>query len=498
MLNIRFRSFEETAMGLDSINHIVVLALENRSFDHMLGFLYDQDNNQPRRGQQFDGLTGNETNPDADGKLVTITKITNQTPNAYWYPLCNPGEGFENTNQQLFDTDPTSAVPVPPDANNQGFIRNFTTALADANAGKPYTDPPWPGAQDSSVMAAFTPEALPVMSGLARGFAVCDRWFASVPTQTIPNRSFLLAGTSQGHLNNHGKNAYSCPSIFGALTHRQVSWKAYGDKILPYVMTDFPDTRSAPSSCSGKFPDFQAEAAAGQLPGFCFLEPDFGNMGNSQHPADNVAAGEQFIHDVYRACRDGKDWNSTLLLITYDEHGGNYDHVAPPTDATPPGDGAKPDFGFDFARFGVRVPALLISPLIEAGTIYRAPAGGPPLDHTSLLATARKRWGFDPLTNRDRAAPDFASALTLDVPRGDDPLDGVVPPAVTPATDNAGNAVPAATAPNQLQLGYAERAANLSSAKVAAVQVPAHLHTSEDYDNFINDRLTEWNSAKPL
>ena len=87
----------------------------------------------------------------------------------------------------------------------------------------------------------------------------------------------------------------------------------------------------------------------------------------------------------------------------------------------------KPDIGFDFARFGVRVPALLISPLIEAGTIYRAPAGGPPLDHTSLLATARSRWGFDPLTNRDRAAPDFASVLTLDVPRGDDPWTGWSP-----------------------------------------------------------------------
>jgi phospholipase C len=488
---------EMTVMGLDSINHMVVLALENRSFDHMLGFLYDQDNNQPPRGQQFDGLTGNETNPDANGNLVTITKITDQTQNAYWYPLCNPGEGFKNTNQQLFDIDPQGAVPVPPVANNQGFVENFTTALNNSNAGKPGTDPPWPGAQDSSIMAAFTPEALPVMSGLARGFAVCDRWFASVPTQTIPNRSFLLAGTSQGHLDNRGKTAYSCPSIFGALTHRQVSWKAYGYTALPYVQLDFPDTRSAPSSCFGKFSDFQADAAAGSLPEFCFLEPDFGKTGNSQHPADNVAAGEQFIHDVYRACRDGKDWSSTLLLITYDEHGGNYDHVPPPTDATPPGDGATPQFGFDFARFGVRVPALLISPLIEAGTIYRATAEGPPLDHTSLLATARMRWGFDPLTNRDRAAPDFASALTLDVPRDDDPLAGVVPPAVTSAVDNAQNAVPAATAPNDLQRGYAERAANLSSAKVAAVPLPADLHTSEDYSKFIDDRLTEWNAAKP-
>ena len=482
-------------MGLDSINHIVVLALENRSFDHMLGFLYDQGNNLPPRGQQFDGLTGNETNPDANGKLVTITRITNQTPNAYWYPLCNPGEGFKNYNQQLFDIDLNHAVPVPPNANNQGFVKNFTTALADANAGQPGTDPPWPGAQDSSIMAAFTPEALPVISALARGFAVCDGWFSSVPAHTIPNRAFLMAGTSQGHLNNSG--TYSCPSIFGALTGRQVSWKAYGYKTLPRMQLDFPDTQAAPSSCFGKFSDFQAEAASGQLPEFCYLEPDFGKMGNSQHPADNVAAGEQFIHDVYRACRDGQAWNSTLLLITYDEHGGNYDHVAPPTDATPPGDGATPDFGFDFARFGVRVPALLISPLIEAGTIYRAPATGAPFDHTSVLATARKRWGFDPLTNRDRAAPDFASALTLDAPRGDDPLAGVAPPAVTPATDNAQNTVAAPTTPSNLQIAYAERAANLSSTKVAAAQVPANLNTSEDYDNFINDRLTEWDAAKP-
>ena len=147
-----------------------------------------------------------------------------------------------------------------------------------------------------------------------------------------------------------------------------------------------------------------------------------------------MAPGEQLIHDVYYAVRNGPAWASTLLMITYDEHGGNYDHVAPPTSATPPGDGTIGEFGFDFTRFGVRIPAVLISPLIAAGTVFRAKTGT--IDHTSVLKTIHERWGTEPLTKRDAAAS-LGDVLTLATARTDDPIAGVAIPVSTGHHPNA-------------------------------------------------------------
>jgi phospholipase C len=176
----------------------------------------------------------------------------------------------------------------------------------------------------------------------------------------------------------------------------------------------------------GVFSDFKTAAAAGSLPAFTFLEPDFASTGNSQHPNYDVALGEALIHDTYEALRTGPAWNQTLLVVTYDEHGGCYDHVAPPDGATPP-DSAIGEFGFDFRRFGVRVPTILVSPWIEAGSVFRT-SEPTPFDHTSVLATLERRFGLPALTARDAAAPDVGDAFTLASPRTDDPLAGVVPP----------------------------------------------------------------------
>ncbi len=213
------------------------------------------------------------------------------------------------------------------------------------------------------------------------------------------------------------------------------------------------------------------------------LEPSFDARGNSQHPNYNVAAGEQLIHDVYYALRSGPSWNQTLLIITYDEHGGYYDHVPPSSGAVPP-DNSAGEYGFDFTRFGVRVPTVLVSPLIPAGTVLRVSAAATPFDHTSILKTVENRWNPPALTVRDAAAVDVSAALTLTTPRTHDPLAGVAVPV-------ASGSVPNADQPSHLQEVQAELVAQLP---VPDVQGPARpalaaLRTNEDYKNFIRSHM---------
>jgi phospholipase C len=417
--------------GLAAINHAVVLMLENRSFDHMLGYLYADAGNVSPSGQPFEGLTGSESNPDANGNPVNVYQITPSTPNAYFMPGADPGEGFKATNDQLWGSDTAPASGTA--ATMQGFVKDFAYTIGWETTDK------WTIVQGTTadwIMGCFTPQALPVLSALARDYAVCDHWFASAPTETLPNRAFALAGTSQGHMDDHTKT-YTCPSIFGTLTNAGVSWRVFGYNAQPLTKADFPDITSADPSHFGLFKDFKAAAAAGTLPAFTFLEPSWSSTGNSQHPNYDVALGEQLIHDTYEALRSGPGWAQTLFVLTYDEHGGCYDHVPPPWGATPP-DNTAGEFGFGFDRFGVRVPTLLISPLIAPGTVYRVPAGSTPLDHTSVLKTVEQRWNLQPLTARDAAAPGFGDVLTLTTPRTDDVLAGVTVPVSGSAGPSAG------------------------------------------------------------
>ncbi|OOP64955.1 phosphoesterase [Arthrobacter sp. SRS-W-1-2016] len=414
------------ATGLNAVEHIVVLMLENRSFDHMLGYLYADSGNVSPAGDPFEGLTGTESCPGTDGSQVGVYRLLPSTPDVYFMPGADPGEGYQATNEQLYGTAAAPKAGMVPSMT--GFVSNYAGAIKD-NLAKGWHVVP--GTTEHMIMGCFTPEALPVLSAMAKGFAVCDAWFASAPTMTMPNRAFACAGTSQGNLDDKAKR-FTVPSIFGHLGNHGIPWKIYGETASPLTKLDFDDTRHAPASNSGLFTDFQADAAAGKLPAYAFLEPSWSSTGNSEHPNYNVALGEQFLLDAYRAVHDGPAWDSTLLIVTYDEHGGCYDHVAPPWGATPP-DNTPGEFGFDFTRFGVRVPTVLISPLIPGGTVFRAP-GPVPLDHTSILATVEHRWNLPPLTHRDAAAPDVGGALSLAVPRTDDPLAGVQAPAPPPTT----------------------------------------------------------------
>jgi len=434
------------ANQLGAIKHIVQLMLENRSFDQMLGFLYTDQGNKSALGHPYEGLTGNEWNPDDSERPVRVYRVNPGTPNCYLRPDADPGEGYHHTNYQLFRTDdpPPGAVP-----EMKGFVIDFKAAIA-SDLAKGFKDT-LTGTQASEIMGMYSPEALPVMSALAKGYAVCDHWFCSAPTQTLPNRGFAAAATSLGYLQNRNAKFFTTQSIFGLMEKHGVDWSIFGYNRDPLTRHDFPDTLHADDSHFGHFRDFEHRAADGTLSAYTFLEPDWGATGNSQHPNYDVALGEKLIRDTYNAVRTGPAWNETLLIITYDEHGGNFDHVPPPWGATPP-DNSSGEFGFDFTRFGVRVPAILVSPRIKAGTVFRVNKGV--IDHTSVLKTVETRFNLPALTRRDAAAPHLGDVLTLAQPRADDPLQGIEPPV-------SGETHPTPEVPTPMDLIHAEKVSAL-------------------------------------
>jgi phospholipase C len=436
---------EPNETALEKIKHIVVLMLENRSFDNLLGWLYDGE--QPPRGQEFEGLHSGLWNPldniDADGmpfiEQVYIQKNGAPTKKKYGkpsnpapdftLPAPDPGEGYKDTNHQLFQFYDV-AIQYPPNPTNMGFVNNYKNAMlyGTLTYGDAPTDP-------RKIMTCYTPEQTPVLSTLAKQFAVCDGWHCSVPSQTLPNRDFVHAATSCGHVNNQPMANCDAPTIYNKIqdaiknnNRTDLSWKVYSgtSKGQPFSLTRLIMTQLHGTDLDANFVsinEFYTDASAGNLPSYSFLEPQFSNPGqNDQHPPSDIRAGEKLIADVYNAVVNSPNWKETLLVITYDEHGGCYDHFAPPGHATPPDKiGAPGQYDFIFNRFGVRVPAVLISPFIEAGTICR-PAGYTPFDHTSILATIRNCFKLDaPLTARDEAAPDLSCVLTLETARTDKP-----------------------------------------------------------------------------
>jgi len=438
---------------LQKIDHFVVVMLENRSFDHMLGFLYTEQGNKSPLGHPFEGLTGNESNPDESGNEIKVFPIQETVPDGYFMPKANPGEGFIATNEQLFEkfTVPSKAKPT-----NNGFVKDFAYTLGwEKKSG-------WcilSNTKPSDIMGIFTPKMLPILSTLAKSYAVCDHWYSSAPTETFPNRAFTVMGTSQGTLDDKTK-FYHAPSIFKLLEKNNKSWAVYGYESKPLTRGSVADIHTSSNDHFGEFEDFKNAVVQGKLANFVFLEPNWGVDGNSQHPNYDVSKGEKFLYEIYNTLRNSKLWEKTLLIITYDEHGGCYDHVAPPENATPP-DNCVGKYGFDFTRFGLRVPTVVVSPWIKAGTVFRAHSNNDhplptPFDHTSILSTLEKRFDMQPLTERDAAAPDLEDVLTLNIPREDNPMNDVTPP-LGPASDKC------ECKPTHLQQAHAEILSNISA-----------------------------------
>jgi phospholipase C len=369
--------------------------LENRSFDHMLGY------------SEIDGVDGvwdkNCSNVDREGKKWPTT--TDAEPAG---ELHDPGHDFADVNTQLyFPHDHGNAPDVEPEM--LGFISSYT----NYNEGEP-----------QNVMNCFPRESLPVLTTLAKHFAVCNRWFSSIPGPTLPNRLFAHAGTSKGRLDLSAEEFNISPTIYEVLDCANVSSTIYADGWT--AAATFWNLMKHQDQYFGTLDDFYQDCYDNNLPGYCFLEPRYSSglvngifqPQNDQHPDSDVTEGEHLIYSIYKAIRSNrKVWESSMFVIVYDEHGGLYDHVPPPKAVPPRPEDRSPNPPFDFDRYGVRVPAVIVSAYTQK--VVRNEL----FDHTSLIATARKLltgyYQDDILGHRAMSANTFDTVLNLDAPRTD-------------------------------------------------------------------------------
>jgi phospholipase C len=350
------------------IKHIVVLMLENRSFDHMLGFLKAEN-------PEIRGVAANDySNADGAGVDAPVTDGA-----AYQGQLNDPGHNIDDVYLQMYGV--PLGTPLDPGVQSRqptmsGFVRSYEEQVGLG--------------QGPLVMRCFRPQQLPNLSALARSYVVCDAWFSSVPGPTIPNRAFAHFGTSFGRLDMAPEYFRAHPSIYQRLRQTNKVGKIYyydqasSTMGLSFLLSD-------QSAYFGQLDDFERDCRKNTLPEYSFVEPNYKDHGDmlatDQHPDNSVSAGDTFIGRIYSAIRaNNKVWESTVFVITWDEHGGLYDHQPPP--ALPHVDGfPSTDPNCTFDRLGVRVPAIVVSPYVRAGevdhTVY---------EHASIPATVTEQF----------------------------------------------------------------------------------------------------------
>ena len=386
-----------------TIKHLVVLMMENRSFDHMLGYLRAND-------YQIDGLRRNETNADSTGQAVPVAPTARNSGDL----TADPSHDFEDVVEQMFGTR-TPAPGQQPDMS--GFVRNYERFAGSREKA-------------ARIMRCFDPPNLPVLTRLAQEYAVCDRWFASIPGPTLPNRVFSHAGTSRGRLDLSPDFIGGFTTIYEVLWNNRVTSALFYHDWSGALTFDF--LLKHQNQLYATFNRFLELCKNNHLPAYSFIEPRYNPVrdqggalpANDQHPDHDVAAGEFLIKEVYDALRSHDEvWQSSVLLIVYDEHGGLYDHVPPGTCEAPDAFTCQSP-KFDFTRLGPRVPAVIVSPYIAPRTIVNDVT----FDHTSIIATAMKlfvpdTWPSDALGQRAKAAKTFERVLDLDAPPRMAPID---------------------------------------------------------------------------
>ncbi len=389
------------------IEHVFLLVLENRSFDHLFGF---------SGLEGVDAVTGAATRvdgvPPGSGNAWGGTVYPASAGAPFVMPA-DPGHEFADVLEQLCGAG-VAYSPKYPRITSAGFASAFARKTDAGHVG--------------DVLRGYqTAEQLPVLYTLAREFAICDRWFSSIPGPTWPNRMFFHAASSGGldHTPSIPEmvewetvDGFAPPrgTIFQALTRKGIGWHVYSGDDFPMV-TAFKGLSLEDAS---RIDDLVEQLGRPGFPHqYVFIEPGYDILrdyryGSSQHPLGDVRAGEALVKQVYEALRRSEIWERSLLVIAWDEHGGFYDHVAPPT-AVSPGDGATSEYNqssFTFEQYGVRTPAIVVSPLIPRGVIDHRT-----YDHASVPATLEALFGLEPLTERDRLAANLLSLPSLDDPR---------------------------------------------------------------------------------
>ncbi|KAJ8769787.1 hypothetical protein K2173_007647 [Erythroxylum novogranatense] len=390
------------------VKTLVVVVMENRSFDHVFGWL-------KKIRPDIDGLVGSESNrlnvSDQNSPEISVTDDA-------VFIDSDPGHSFQAIREQIFGSSDTSANPAP--------MNGFAQQAQSMNV----TD------MSKTVMSGFKPELLPVYTALANEFAVFDRWFASVPASTQPNRFYVHSATSHGAMSNVRKDlihGFPQKTIFDSLDENGLTFGIYYQNIPATLF--FKSLRKLKHVF--KFHKyeltFKRHARLGRLPNYAVVEQRYFDLNlfpaNDDHPSHDVARGQRFLKDVYETLRASPQWKEMAILITYDEHGGFYDHVPTPITGVPNPDGIiGPDpYYFRFDRLGVRVPTLLISPWIDKRIVIHEPTGpksDSQFEHSSIPATVKKLFNLNSnfLTKRDAWAGTFDEYFYLrDTPRDDCP-----------------------------------------------------------------------------
>jgi len=503
----------EAPAFLANIRHLVVVMFENRSFDSLLGYLYSTSSAVPAnwspgwqvpplpmqngKQQPFEGLwqfpgaapqaasacvgTAGCNTPAASYQPVVA--FPHNFPNCpanpapvppafVWnFPSTDPEEGLAPTKAQLGKVVTSNGSGAPTAWDMGGFLDNYTNHLAKLPT------PPSP----VPIMGSYTPDQLPVLSGLAQNFAVFDHWFCAVPSETYCNRAFFHASTSWGFVENGSSSDFapldgdvwtkwqsppgfvSGNSIFDHLEKAKVPWSVYfGPPEKPgadetqifnvfsavgltgLVHYEVGKTYGPPAYQAAQPPvpekqrfwpltKFFTDVAAGSLPAYSFVEPVFGIFpgnpvlkgGHDFHPIGDVRDGEEVIRQIYGAIRStagtANDYTKdTMLLIVFDENGGTFDHVSPqaPVPAPPV---TKPEGGFDFKALGVRVPAIAISSWTLSGTVVNQP-----MHHAAVINTLMRKFIYTAtskpyLTDRDKDLNGGDLGVAYNNPSGNTP-----------------------------------------------------------------------------
>ena len=341
----------------EAITHTVVLMMENRTFDHYFGSL-----SLVEGRSDVDGLVEGMSNPDLDGVEIPV-HLGDQSC------VPDPPHGWGATHRQWNE------------GAMDGFVREYIDRWGAESAHLP--------------MQYWTRDELSALYGLSDRYSLCQRWHCSVLSSTWPNRFYSHAASNNGATGNDFGHDYDMPTVYQRLEEKGVSWGCY-HLTAPFMLL-LPGHWSEENFWSME--TFYYHARAGSLPQVTILEPFYGRA--DDHPPAHPLAGELLIASIYKALAESPLWGKLQLFITYDEHGGFYDHVAPPVVPDP-----FEDQGFGQAGF--RVPGLAVGPYVKQevnSTVF---------DHTSMIAWMNTLYGLDPLNVRDEAANNFFDTLDLD------------------------------------------------------------------------------------